>query len=197
MQDSLFEYKVFEHATWLKIFHHKMKVANDRFDDFDEALFCNKANKFSILSKINDRYKIMGKYEFLLLYPGIAGYNRWLQSVFPLYENDENGKTQARGFQKVNLTWGVNKFKGLVRSMIHSDVNCIPSLIDGTIGSQDWFYAIGYIKTCSQVFQTSIPGPDISANEVILYIRKPYITLNNINQRKPLFIHVIIIILNS
>ena len=173
MNFSLREYKVFEGVQWLKIFHHKMTATGGGFDSFEEASFVNKTNKFSILSIIDAKYKINGKYEFLLKYPSKEGYNRWRQSIFPLYEYDSKDKTCAKGYRGIHIDWNQSRWCGLVRSVYRNDEKCIPSLIDGTIGTIDWFYSIGRINNCSPFNTNSIPGPSELVNEVILYIRNP------------------------
>ena len=169
---SLTEKKYFEGVEWFKVFWHKMEKEGDGFNSFEEASFSNTTNKFSILSTIDSKYKIQGKYEFLLFYPSLSGYNRWRQSNFPLYESDFDGKTCAAGYRGIHIDWTSNEWCGLVRSIKNSVYGCIPSLLDGTVGSQNWYYTIGFINKCSNNIG-AIPGPTGTVNEVILYIRNP------------------------
>ena len=129
---SLIEKKYFEGVEWLKIFHHKKSKVSEGFNSFEEASFSNTSNKFSILSTIDNKYKIRGKYEFLLLYPTLSTtqYNRWRQTNFPLYEKDFDGKTCAEGYRGIHIDWSFNRWCGLVRSISHPSYGCIPSLIN-------------------------------------------------------------------
>lgn len=192
---SLIERMYFEGVEWIKIFHHKMEKVEDAFDSLEEAAFSNSSNKFSILSAIDAKYKIRGKYEFLLKYPKLSGYNRWQQNNFPLYEQDTNGKKCAEGYKKIHIDWTSNSWCGLVKSMNHTGYKCIPSLIDGTVGSENWYYTIGRLKNCSGN-SSSMPGPSEATyqKEVFLYVRNPHvITCNAKIYKNSLFDKILII----
>ena len=185
---SLYEYTYIEGVQWLKIFRHKMNTVGGGFNSFEEASFVNETNKFSILSFIDSKYKIKGKYEFLLKYPDSKGYNRWRQSLFPLNEYDSNDKTCAKGYRSIHIDWNQNNWCGLMRSMNRTDIKCIPSLLDGTIGNDNWFYSIGTMNNCSINYKDNIPGPAGCMSEVILYIRNPnFNTCNNIVYKRSSF----------
>ena len=59
-----------ESDTWVLIFHHNSSN-KDFFRNKNEALFSTKKNKFSLLGRLNDDFKIDGKYEFIIEYTQI------------------------------------------------------------------------------------------------------------------------------
>ena len=100
---KFFIYKLNE--FWELIYYHDYSTAGV-WKDEEEALYSKKADKYSILSLIDSRYKTNDEYEFLLEYPGYSGYNRWCQKLNPLEENEVNGKCgqTAEGFRG-QLLW--------------------------------------------------------------------------------------------
>ena len=129
----MLQYKIFNGTEWMKIFHHNMTKQSEGFNSFEEAKFVSTKNKYSILSLIDKRYLIKGKYEFLLEYPSIQGFNRWRQTLFPLDEHDEKGKSCVIGYEKVYISWNTSSWCGLSLSLNAAAFGCTPSLLDGII----------------------------------------------------------------
>jgi len=156
-------------CIWLKIFHHN-GYGGSMFRDFSHALSSDEPNLYSILHKITDSYKINGKFEFLLEYPELSGYNRWKQSYHPINENDD--VRPVRGYEAISISWQTEYWGGLTKSSRIGN-----TLIDGSCGHSYWFYSIGayqnnewIIAKCPST-KNCIPGPSGSVREVILWVR--------------------------
>ena len=135
---------------------------NKFFANFDETLKCNKPQLYSILGDLNESYQINGSYEFLLEYPSVIGYNRWIQSLLPQNNNDA---LLVQGYKPISISWNYEYWNGLVRSTVtHS------TLIDGSVGSSNWYYSIGCIYS---PWAPNFPGPNstLLLTEVSLWIR--------------------------
>ena len=137
-----FQFKTFEDVQWLKIFHHDCSEGEFFKAGSPELLNINTKNLFSILYMINDRFKINGKYEFLLEYPEENKYNHWRQSVNPLDIIDQygNGVTThyyVDGYEKITVQMDSHNWGGLARS------NWNYALLEGSLGSPNWYYTIG------------------------------------------------------
>ena len=160
-----YEYKVFRGASWLKIYYQDVDIAI--FNDINDAKSCNEPGKYSILEEAKTIPHYENAYfEFLLEYPGFAGFNRWKQSVYPLDTIDED----VGEFVSVSCTWTQNSWKGLGKST-HG---C--SLLDGSIGTDNWYYAIGMKEKCdSGIYNHSFPGPTKPHQKVYLWMRVPNI----------------------
>jgi len=139
-------------AKWMKIFYH-YSGSGDYFANNIEALNSNTSNKFSILNKLNEKYQVNGKYEFLLQYPEVSGFNRWKQSYLP-YDDIEILGNKAIGYEPVSISWSERKWGGLVRSNYPDRTT-----IDGSAGHSNWYYSIGTIK--DEWWPKKIPGPAI------------------------------------
>ena len=192
-----YEYIEFDNAKWLKIFHHKVSDSNDFYTDINSYLSSNSPNVFSILGDyaFYPRYNL-SNYEFLLYYPEHEGYNRWLQSNFPLEEEDTWGKTQADGFINISCDWNYNLWGGLVKTDLS---DC--SLIDGSFGHGFVFYSIGFKQNCGQYGITNFPSFNDTATEVFLWVRVKNIYLGDFHSHLScqkscnLNIYIIIIII--
>ena len=100
--------------NWIVIFSHypKNKV---KFLNEEQAKSYDSSNLYSRLSSINEKHKINGFYEFMILYD--IGKIRWRQKNNPCEENETIGKTSAEGFEILEYsTSTVNTFIGLVRT---------------------------------------------------------------------------------
>jgi len=164
----LFETKVFNNATWLKIFHHDSSTGQ-YFNNFSESLNCNSYYKYSIIGKIDQTYRRNGKFEFLLEYPELNGYNQWKQTYNPK-DNPEIGGTTATGYESVNIGYSGMYWGGLVVS------NYQQTAIDGSTGHLNWFYSIGCYS--STWMPNKFPGPALDNNDnwyavskVLLWVR--------------------------
>ena len=150
-------------SFWALIFHH-----NSTQGYFKETNVLNhySTHLFSVLSKVDDSYKIDGKFEFLLKYPELQDYAQWTQTINPIHAppNEENG------YEKKHYNWSYDyPFHGLTLSSTSA------SLLDGTPNPEHWFFAIGaYGLYLDQ--DGAIPGPFWNYNgkylhEVNLYIK--------------------------
>ena len=79
-------------AKWLRILYHNT-ANNEYFNDSNDALLSlNNQNKYSILKYLpyvhTYQYR---KFEFLLEYPGLNGFNRWKQTSNPTKNSDVYG----------------------------------------------------------------------------------------------------------
>ena len=106
--------------SWSLVFHHEYDAG--LFRSKRDALFSTKKGRFSVLGKINENFKVNGKFEFLLEYPPFSGYNQWYQTINPIHAkpNEENG------YEEISCTWKVNEWHGLSLS---NNTFC---LIDGS-----------------------------------------------------------------
>ena len=148
--NSSYEIKEFNNAKWLKIFYHNSS-SQIYFLNKQEALNCKTFHKYSILGEINNKFLINNKFEFLLEYPEILGFNRWTQSANPILQNDFSNL----GYQGINISWSGQYWGGLALS---SDEG---TFLDGSISHIRWFYAIGcYTNTW---YIGKFPGPATSS----------------------------------
>ena len=138
-----------------------------------DARYIISERKYSILSEVQE-WPHSGKYEFLLQYPELEGYNRWKQTNFPLSEAYYQGKQEVEGYENVSITWTTRQWAGLQNS-----TGC--SLLEGSISVTNWYYAIGTKKDCAGYGVNSMPGPkDPPVHFVYLWMRIPGISLNNL-----------------
>lgn len=153
-------------ATWLRVFHHNSKSGTVLFTSDSEVLNSDTQNKQSILNKIDVFKGNDDKYEFLLEYPQISGYNRWKQSERPQDDNlaDGNSDAKATGYEAISISWSGNDWGGLTLSTTPDS-----TYIDGSVGSGKWYYSIGAKKA----YKNGIPAPDGSSlsGTVDLWIR--------------------------
>lgn len=153
--------KVFN-DSWFLIFHHD--ATHGMFHSKEQAKYSLDPNKFSLLKRIDDSFKIDGSFEFLLMYPNLTGQNHWRQTVNPIHAEPN----QENGYQEVNVSWKSNNWHGLAVS------NLRQTYLDGSpFNGSTWFYSIGTTKYLNHV---TIPGPEWSAGgkdfyEVNLWIR--------------------------
>jgi len=137
-------------AYWDLIFEHNSSQG-DFFSGINSPINCSKTNLYSNLVNLNDLYLIDGYYEFLLEYPELIGFNRWLQKNNPMNELEQTGKT-ATGYTPINISWSGRYWGGLCKS------NSPTTYIDGsTQNTEVWWYSIG----SNVEFEKSngIPGP--------------------------------------
>ena len=148
-------------AKWLKIFYHNSS-SQIFFKNSEEALNCNTFHKYSILNEINNNFLINNKFEFLLEYPELNGYNRWVQNTNPINQTD----SIIPGYNGIHIDWSGVSWGGLARS------SSIHTLLDGSTNS--WYFAIGAFTY--QPTPDKFPGPVIGTNYLFvsycyLYIR--------------------------
>ena len=165
-------YKYAHRANWFLIFHHSSK--NSEYFDETNWLMFNSENRYSALGTL-EKYKISGKFEFLLEYPQLEGYNRFKQTSNPTVSD------KIEGYQPIHLSWTSYSFGGLALSS-----NTGFTFIDGSPGTDGWFYAIAskvpwvgdYIPGA---FDKGYDG--CNTTEVNLFVRVP-IVCSAISYRK-------------
>ena len=173
-----YQYKRFVGVSWLLIFYHNVKLGGN-FNSEAEARTANEKYKFSILDEIKDdeRFRIDGKFEFLLQFSDIKGFNRWKQTNFPLNEeNNNNIGDKVEGYENISISWTENRWGGLAKTVLKNGA-CVPCLLDGTIKHPNYFYTIGNYG-CNGGYLTSSPANNDDTNEVALWIRVQPIHVN-------------------
>ena len=165
-----FEYKNAYGVSWLKLFYHHMENIEEAFDNIEDATYIIGTNQYSILSEVQ-KWPHSGPYEFLLEYPEHKGFNRWKQTNFPLNEVDYEQYPLAKGYENVSISWTDYSWGGLLKS----NDGC--SLLEGSIGTFNWFYAIGTKKNCAQYGIEDFPGPGTHVHTVYLWMKVPRVNL--------------------
>ena len=166
--------KSFGGARWARIFYHNNRNGSVLFTSLAECKNTQTTDKYSRLGILDsgDTYKINGKYEFLLQYPidDPGRYNRWKQTNAPQNEFVARSETggQVTGYEAVHIDWTDNYWGGLERSDT-STTSYSPTWLDGSVGHDSWFYAIG----SSSAYSHGIPSCNSTASVVELWIRIP------------------------
>lgn len=165
-----------DHSKWLCVFYHDCKGGTVLFKDANEAMYCFKENKYSRLKWLNGLKGADGKYEFLLRYPlDSEGYNRWKQTDNPcstFETKTDNANMKMPGYEAIHIDWTANRWGGLNLNSSKNDGDC---LIDGSVGTSIWYYAIGSWTK----YNTGIPGPGspFDAVDIVeLYVRYDTLT---------------------
>lgn len=155
-------------CTWIRVFHHNSSggLKSNMFTNETEAAKVDLPNKQSVLGYL-DTITIKSpatKYEFLLEYPEVSGYNRWYQSANPWTTTIANGtgNETAPGYRAIQISWNTNYWGGLTKSTSSA------TAINGSVGSSNWFFAIGAYQchpaSCrdnpDSTVVTGIPGPN-------------------------------------
>ena len=150
------------------IFHHNINNSDSDlfFKDNNEALRCNKRNKFSILYKLDDSYKNeQNSFEFLLTYPQSPGYVHWTQKENPIHRHDN------LNYHIINNTYSNTfPFEGLCVS------NTTYTFLEGQYSIDRWYFSIGQKRESSKI-PKCLAGPNVwtidekNIVEVNLYIR--------------------------
>lgn len=156
--------KEFDGAVWLRIFHHNNLNGTELWSSISQSSLedgYDVLHRQSILAYLDD-YKGESGFEFLLEYSDLEGYNRWIQSTNPLKTTKNSSMTKVPGYQSVSISWNTANWGGLAKS------NSGATLLDGSIGNNNWFYAIG-AKTN---YNGGIPGPNqVITGSVDLWVR--------------------------
>ena len=175
IQIGKYEIREFKGCMWLKIFYHNITDFVG-FSDINDALSCDEENKYSILNEINSSLKQRSnnKYEFIIEYPELNAYNRWLQSNNPVNETEEEGKFFVDGFHAIHTGARQSFWGGLARTTNCPKCQCF---LNGTPGNNNWFFAIGQRNGAEWKYnnQTTkgIPSNSSPVNIVYLWIKLP------------------------
>ena len=146
-------------STWARIFYHNNKDGSILFTSLSEARNTQQTDKYSRLYLLDDNtYKgTDGKFELMLCYPELSGYNRWKQTNSPCNEyvtRNSNG-AKVTGYEAINISWTAHYWGGLER--YSADANTFETTyLDGSVGHGNWYYALGAKET----YIKGIPGPD-------------------------------------
>lgn len=153
---------------FLKIFHHDISAGY--FTKETAKYNPNNPKLFSIISTINDNYKIDNKFTFLVYWDDPATYNIWKQDLNPINDpEDSRSNKKTTGFIPIiskatsihsQCLWG-----GLALS------NNIKSLLDGCIKHNDWVYSIGMTQYGVVWDNGYIPSPQGAAKTATLWVR--------------------------
>jgi hypothetical protein len=142
------------------LFYHKNHGGTVLFsnaNNWAEAKKSATPDKFSILGDLDSTYQKEGKFEFLLRFPNNTtfqnGFNRWKQSSNPT-------TSAVSGYEAVDISWTSNLWGGL-------EYNGNQALMDGSVNSSNWFYAIG----ARTAYGGAIPGPYGAVEETELWVR--------------------------
>ena len=126
---------------WFLLFYH---ISNDRlmFNSTDEARYSDNPRAYSRLALIDPRYKINGKYEFMLQYE--TDNIRWRQTKNPCEETEPSASyPYVEGFELLYFPEGVtNTFGGLAQTS-SQEHNLINTYLKGHFTTANWWYAIG------------------------------------------------------
>ena len=153
-------------VPWLKIFYHNSTNCAF-FTKESEIQYIDTAEKFSLLGRITNEFKLEGSYEFLLQYPEVKGYNRWKQTSYIL---ETTGSTTGYEANQEDISWSMSYWKGLARTTTTSE-----TFIDGSFNSGWYWYSLGAKGGYSS--KNRFPGPSTSYGngpsvlEVYLWIR--------------------------
>ena len=158
-------------ANWLLIFHHDISTGQL----FDEEKIRNAHDRYlySIIYNVSGKYKENGYFEYLLEYPEVEGYNRWLQKI-DIASTDKTQTSADIGYKGIHISFNGNHWGGISRS--NSELCTIfdgsPGI--GTIDNNYW-YSIGAIRYYFDTF--TFPGVLIEGDirkgiqECFLWIR--------------------------
>ena len=197
---------IFKDAIWIKIFYHNMSNLEGFFTE-NEALNTSSEYKYSILGSIDDIKRYNHKYEFIIEYPELGTYNRWIQAKNPLtiLENSSN-EAVVDGFEKIETLAPSPSWGGLCKTVpSESDLESgPPSLLNGSpnvTGSNLYMFAVGVYNGTSWLTGPegnktrvyTIPSNSGPVNEEILWMR----VYQPIPTRRILDTHIIYIIFLS
>ena len=146
-------YKNVYSADWVEILYHYNENGTILFSDENDAKTARTAKKFSMLSEMA-KFKYDNKYEFLLEYDVLTGYNRWTQT------SDPTTSSSVSGYSAVNVSWTAKAWGGIALSSTATN-----TFIDGSPSDGTWWYAIGSYKTHTAGGKIGVPATnDISEN---------------------------------
>ena len=152
-------YKSINDVLWMLIYFYNSD-SDDYFVGSSDALYspCSSpsgynCNKYSIIGSIDDNYRINDKFEFLLEYPSLAGFNQWLQTINLANETETfitEGKPSTE-YEPISINFHTRYCGGLVK-------NLNPNTdIDGSTHHEYWYYSIAPYKYNKKQY----PGPNL------------------------------------
>lgn len=155
--------KYFDNAWWVRIFYHNNKDGTVLFSTVEECKNTNSENKYSHLDLLETtEYKGSdGKFEFLLNYPvlGENNYNRWRQPKSPHQIFVGEGE-KIQEYESEHIGWSGNDWGGMERNNRSTQTISDYTYIDGSVGTVNWWYALGAIQNYPLTEGIGIPGPN-------------------------------------
>lgn len=136
------------YGTWARILYQDVSDGNNYFTSASDAEDSDGAKKFSKLKYLDEFRGSDGKFTFMLDYPDATGnfagaHNIWKQSSNPYTAQKTNGSgsgNDADGFEDIDYQVPGYKGRGL-------EYNGGPCVLDGTVGHDNWWIAVGSIDT--------------------------------------------------
>lgn len=152
-------------ASWARILHHNARSGTIFFNTSDAPYLITNPDKYSVLKNVENYKNSSGYFEFLLQYPDYSSsqYNRWKQRLNP-YTTTEvigTGSEFVPGYSAIHIDWSGNFWGGIAKSTSGA------TLIDGSYGHGNWFYAIGDYSR----WDGSVPGPGVKVDITDLWVR--------------------------
>lgn len=162
-------------SNWARIFYHNNKNGSVLFTSLAESKNTQTTDKYSRLYLLeDDTYKLNGKFEFMLCYPIDAPgkYNRWRQTNAPQneYMARSSSGTKVTGYEAVHIDWDSDYWGGLER-FSESASTFETTLLDGSTGHGNWYYAIGTATVYNRGIPFANASKESTADVVELWVR--------------------------
>ena len=152
--------KVFNHDTSGGFFKDKNEVK--RKSPYDDA-----SQIFSFLDRIDNIPHLEKPYHFKLCYPGLTQHafpcNEWTQKKNPIKTN----ALSSNDYNAINITFASGWTFGIAKN---TRVNAKNTILDSTPTANNWWWAVGALK--SYETDHTFPGPGVIVSVVELYVKK-------------------------
>ena len=155
---------MYDGGGWTKVFNHN--IVDGYFADSTEAISKNisnpSANLYSILNQL-DEFKANNRYIFRINWPGYVQRNIWMQSSNPLISQP------VAGYVPLSIDTSTEGWGGIERDCT---VGCSNTFMDGTIGTSNYFYAIGQYGVWTGGLPASYEVSMVGVQQVQLWTRR-------------------------
>ena len=148
---------------WSIIFFHNSSTGSyfSKTDPLRNPLSCSTIDLYSYIGDLNDRYRVSGKFEFILEYLELKGYNRWTQTLNPL-KAYEGMSDEEIGYSPVGtLSWPYRSFSAMHQPKVATKNTCFMCISNEV----NWHYAIGAYDFYSE--ESTFPGPFLNENQYV------------------------------
>lgn len=145
-------------AQWKEMQYLNIAKSGSTFFTTSNVLDCNDYYRYSKLGQLETYRGDDGKFEFLLELPDYDGYNRWKQTTNPVTTLES-----ITGYTPIQISFSTNGWNGIAKS------NSGACLIDGNVGSGNWFYGIGQYAIWLGGIPANVSGSGI--NSIKLWVR--------------------------
>lgn len=161
------------------------------YGERNDVLECYEEDKYSIISHLNEDFKIKGKYIFMIDYPEEQITTIWQQTKSPVDETDKKDGSFVDGFKHLYGNYDA-KFTGLA-------IGSNGCYFDGTSKDGSWHYCIGCF---SNHYNNKMPGPSGKFTRYVsLWVKFPVkILMSCMQMRKTSFLHsafVLVLLIRS